>query len=101
MALEAKRIYPHCPTVNRVVPIGGLTKGELLAQLQRNAILLNEAAEQLFASPHFTTAATPRTCTTVELTVRDLGFPHGAITATIYAKAAALGLGLCSLAGCW
>ena len=32
-----------------------------------------------------------------ELTVRDLGFPHGAITATIYTKAAALGLCLCPL----
>jgi hypothetical protein len=70
-------------TVIRVVPIGGLTKAELLAQRQRNAILLNEAAEQLFASPHFTTAETPRTCTTVELTVRALGFSHGAITAML------------------
>jgi hypothetical protein len=94
MALEAEHIYPHCPTVIRVVSIGGLTKEELLAQLQRNAILLNEAAEQLFASHHFTTAETPRACTTVELTVRDLGFPHGAITATIDTKAAALGLRL-------
>lgn len=32
MALEAEPIYPHCPTVSRVVPIGGLTKGALLAQ---------------------------------------------------------------------
>lgn len=47
MALEAERIYPHCPTIIRVVPIGGLTKEELLAQLQRNAILLNEAADPL------------------------------------------------------
>ena len=46
MALEAEHIYPHCPTVIRVVSIGGLTKEELFAQLQRNAILLNEAAEQ-------------------------------------------------------
>jgi hypothetical protein len=46
MALEAEDIYPHCPMVISVVPIGGLTKGELLAQLQRNAILLNEVAEQ-------------------------------------------------------
>ena len=46
MALEAEHIYPHCPTVIRVVSIGGLTKGALLAQLQRNTILLNEAAEQ-------------------------------------------------------
>jgi hypothetical protein len=83
MALEAERIYPHCPNVIRVVPIGGLTKAELLAQLQRNAILLNEAAAQLFASHHFTTSETPHDCTPVELTVRALGFPHGAITAML------------------
>jgi hypothetical protein len=41
MALEAERIYPSCPTVISVVPTGGLTKAELLAQRQRNAILLN------------------------------------------------------------
>lgn len=46
MALEAEPIYPHCQPVISVVPIGGLTKEALLAQLQRNAILLNEAAEQ-------------------------------------------------------
>ena len=46
MALEAERIYPHCPKVIRVVPIGGLTKGALLAQQQHNAILLNATAEQ-------------------------------------------------------
>lgn len=46
MALEAERIYPNCPTVISVAPIGGVSKGELLAQLQGNAILLNEAAEQ-------------------------------------------------------
>ncbi|MFZ4662485.1 MAG: helicase [Caldilineaceae bacterium] len=72
-------------------------QGELRAQRQRNAILLNEAAEQLFASHHFTTAETPHACTTIELTVRDLGFPHGAITATIDTKAAALGHCLCPL----
>ena len=41
MALEAERIYPHCPTVISVVSIGGLTKGQLRVQRQRNAILLN------------------------------------------------------------
>lgn len=97
MALEAERIEPHCPKVIRVVSIDGLAKEALLAQRQRNGILLNAAAEPLFASPHFTTAATPRTYTSVELPVRDLGFPNGAITVTIYTQAATLGLRLCPL----
>lgn len=45
MALEAERIYPHCPTVISVVSSGGLTEGVLLAQRQRNTILLNAAAD--------------------------------------------------------
>ena len=90
-------IYPNCPTVSRVVTIGGLAKAELLQQLERNAISLNESAHTLFASDRFTTAQTRRSLTTVELTVRDLGCPQGATTAEIYARAAALGLGLCPL----
>lgn len=37
----------------------------------------SEQGSANLASPHFTTAETPRACTTVELTIRDLGFPHG------------------------
>lgn len=97
MSLETEPIYPHCPTVIRVVTIGGLTPAELREQLLRNAISLNESADTLLASAHFTTAQTRRSVTTVELTVRDLGFPQGATTAEIYARAAACGLALCPL----
>src|SRR5688500_5991050 len=58
---------------------------------------MNESAARLFASDHFTTAATRYAVTTVELTVHDLGFPHGATITEIYERAAALGLGLCPL----
>lgn len=97
MALEFTPIYPNCPTIIRVVTCGGLTKTQLLDQLHASAVSLNEAAESLFRSDLFTTAPTPYSVTTVELTVRDLGFPHGAATAEIYAHAKALGLGLCPL----
>ena len=97
MPPEAEPIYPNCPTVIRVITIGGLTKAELLEQLHRNVISLNESADELFASEHFTTAETRRACTTIELTVRDLGFLQGATIADISARAAALGLGLCPL----
>jgi hypothetical protein len=97
MPLETEPIYPHCPTVMRVITIGGLSKAELLKQLQSKAVLLNESADKLFASELFTTAETCRSWTTIELSVRDLGFPQGATTAEIYAQAAALGLGLCPL----
>jgi len=97
MHVETASLYPNCPTIIRSVQVGGLTKSELLEQLQRNAIALNESAERLFASDLFTTAASRYSIMTVELTVRDLGLPQGATIADIYTRAAALDLGLCPL----
>ena len=92
-----EQIYPDCPTVVRAVQVGGLATAELLEELRRNAISMNESAERIFASERFTTSADPYSVTTVELTVQDLGFPRGATTAEIVARAGALGLGLCPI----
>ena len=97
MHFETEPLYPACPTITRIVSVGGWTKAELLQALQRNAIALNASAECIFASDQFTTAATCSIVTTVELTVRDLGFPRGATSAELYLRAGALGLGLCPL----
>jgi hypothetical protein len=94
---EAEHMCPNCPAITRTVTVGGLTKSELIQELQRNAISMNESAESLFASEHFTISGPRYAVTTVELTVRDLGFPQGATIAEIYARAEALGLGLCPL----
>src|SRR5262245_61131774 len=94
---QIAHIYPDCPTITRTVTVGGLTKSELLEELQSNAILMNESGEQLFAMTLFTTSATRYSMTTVELTVGDLGFPRGATIAENYARAEALGLALCPL----
>ncbi|MCU0490413.1 MAG: hypothetical protein MUD01_02300 [Chloroflexaceae bacterium] len=94
---DSASLYPNCPTITRTVQVGGLLKSELLEQLQRNAIALNEPADRLFASEYFTTTSSRYSTMTVELTVRDLGFPHGATIAEIYNKAGALGLSLCPL----
>jgi hypothetical protein len=77
--------------------MGGLTKSELIQELQRNAISMNESAETLFASEHFTISETRYALTIFELTIRDLGFPQGATIVELYARAEALGLGLCPL----
>jgi hypothetical protein len=97
MHLETESLCPICPAITRTIQVGGLTKSGLLEQLQRNAIALNESADRLFASDHFRTAATQYSVMTVELTVRDLGFPQGATIADIYARAGARGLGVCPL----
>lgn len=97
MSSQHGPIYPNCPSITRTVTVGGLSKTALHQALQRNAILLNEAAEQLFASLAFTTAATADSLPTVELTVQALGFPEGATMAALNVRANALGLGLCPL----
>jgi len=65
--------------------------------LRTNAISLNESAERLLASDHFTTSPPRYAVTTVELTVGDLGFPRGTTIAALYARAGELGLGRCPL----
>jgi hypothetical protein len=97
MLSDTAQTYPHCPFIIRTVQVGGLTKTELIHALQRNAIALNAAGETLFASDQFTTAVTRSAVTTVELTVGQLGFPQGATSAEIYARAGTLGLALCPL----
>jgi hypothetical protein len=97
MHAETEHNYPGCPTTIRTVSVGGLTKAALIHELKRNNISMNEYAESLFASDCFTTSETRYPLTTVELTVRNLGFRAGATTPAIYARAGQLGLGLCPL----
>ena len=97
MHVESEHSYPNCPTIIRTVTVGGLTKSALAEELERASILMNESGERLFASDHFTTSETRYSVTTVELAVRNLGFPRGATITELDVRAAALGLGLCPL----
>ena len=51
MQFDTEHIYPNCPTITRTVVVGGLTKSELLEELQRNSISMNESAERLYGGP--------------------------------------------------
>ena len=84
-------------SVTRRIRIGGMSKNELVQELHKNKIRLNESAETLLAHEPFTTSTTQSIVETIELTVADLDFPKGATTAHIYATAAARGLSLCPL----
>lgn len=90
-------IYPDCPAVVRTVDVGGLAKPDLLRELQKHAISMNELAERLFASDRFAVSETRYSLTTVELTVRELGFPRGATTVDTLQRAGELDLGPCPL----
>lgn len=90
-------IYPDCPTITRIVAVGGLTKSQLIQELKRCSVSMNEYGEILFADDKFTTSDTKYSLKTVELTVMDLGFPDGANTAQLFKRATELGLELCPL----
>ena len=92
---ERAETYRGCPVISRAVQIGGETKSELLARLARNGVELNEAARVLLASDKFITSDARKQLSTVELRVRNLGFPLGATTSDLYTSAMRLGLHLC------
>ncbi len=83
--------------IERIVAIGGQTKSELLARLAQSRVAINEAGKALFASDLFTTSEARTQLATVELEIRDLGFPMGATLPEIIAGAQRLGLRPCPL----
>jgi hypothetical protein len=93
----ALSINPNRPSISRIVRVGGMSKGELLAQLQARGIELNEAARILLAHDSFTTSKTTSLVETVEVSAADLGFAQGTAMAQIHERAIELGLSLCPL----
>ena len=75
--------------------IGGKTTAELEQELIAKNINISEYAKDMLHSPDFATLENPEQIDLVRLKVRDLGFPSGATTDQIYAKAAEFGLELC------
>jgi hypothetical protein len=90
-------IYPDCPVITRIIEVGGLTNLQLIHSLKQNSILMNEYAERLLADEKFTTSETTYNLNTVQITVKDLGYPDGATLPQIYERAIELGLELCPL----
>lgn len=97
MSVEKLNIYPDCKTISRTVEIGGLTKSQLLKKLKQHSILINKLGVKLFDHDKFTTSEKVYRVRTVELQVRDLGFPEGATIPQVYKKAKQVGLKLCPL----
>ena len=92
---DSDATYPACPVIVRTVRVGGQSKAELLRRLERSGVEINELARVLFASDKFVTSDVCTQMTTLELRVRNLGFPRGAKILDLYASAARLGLRLC------
>jgi hypothetical protein len=84
-------------TLPAVVRIGGVSKSELLAALERAGVRLNPLALELFAHAGFATAAAPSTIAVAAVAVGELGHARGATLAQVFERAAERGLALCPL----
>lgn len=89
--------FPQESWVTRTIRVGGARKSELLSQLQRAGICLNEAAHALFADDRFTTSEVSSVIEIAELSVASLGLHNGATFARIVEQASRMGLSLCPL----
>ncbi len=77
--------------------IGGVSKTELLAALERQRVQLNEYARALFADEAFHTSPRSRTVRLAQVSPVDLGLPDGGRYDEIVAAAADRGLEPCPL----
>jgi hypothetical protein len=95
--LDQDSTYPSCRLATRVVEVGGRTGAELLDDLRQAGVELNESGLVLLESEWLRERTERRSLFTVELTVRQLGFPVGGRMSEIFRRAAELGLSLCPL----
>jgi hypothetical protein len=89
--------YPNCQVTTRVIYVGGRSGAELLEDLKKARVEINEFGLQLLLCAAFKASETCRPLVTAELTVRNLGLPHGATTSEIFKNATDLGLSLCPM----
>lgn len=90
-------VHIESVAIRRDIRIGGRNKAQLLDDLARHAVQLNDAARRIFASDLFVTAPSAVSLATAELAVADFGFPDGATMPALLARAASLGLRPCPL----
>lgn len=77
--------------------IGGLTKSELLSELGKHSISLNDYARVLFTDPAWGTSADAQKIQVAVVTLPEIGLPHGGTFAEILDHASGLGLEPCPL----
>jgi hypothetical protein len=76
---------------------GGVSKSDLLENLQSFGVMLNDFARILFSSDLFKTSAQPGTIQIISLSVDELGFAEGATMPEIKDRIKILGLTECPL----
>lgn len=88
--------FPEQEIKKDSLEIGGQTEPELEHALTAEEVKISDwARDEMMRNPQFKILPERREIQTVRLKVRDLGFPSGATTEQIFAKAVELGLELC------
>lgn len=95
--VEKSSTYRDQPHLVGSVRIGGMGRLDLLTELQKNGIALNQAGLELFANDKFTTYEVTSILEIVEITVDSLGFSKGTTIDRICERAVQLGMALCPL----
>lgn len=85
----------HDKLIIRDIWIGGFTKDQLIEELKREGINVNEYASMIMNHQGFETLQKREKVRTCEISVGDLGFEEGAVAAEIYIRATEYGLRLC------
>jgi hypothetical protein len=93
--IEGEATYPNGDATSCVIHVGGRSRLELLDDLNASGVEMNEHGKWLMSSRLFDSPGVSRAITIVELTVRNLGFAHGACLPEIITRAIELGLALC------
>lgn len=86
---------PTDKLIFREIWIGGVSKDDLLQNLEKYHIGINEFGLKIISHNDFTTSPDRQKLQTVEISVGDLGFTNGATIKEIYQKADDFGLNLC------
>ena len=87
--------YPDCSVTKRTVCMGGCSRSQIFADFKALDVKINELGFRLLESETFKLSETRRFLVTVELTVRQLGYPQGARFSELCGRATSLGLSLC------
>lgn len=86
---------PTLPRDGPRIVVGGRARANLVAELRRAGIHLNEYAETLLADAAFERAEAPTEIAFVDRSVAELGLPNGGTLADVFGAARAAGLDLC------
>jgi hypothetical protein len=89
--------YPNCQVPTRVIYVGGRSGVELLEDLKKTGVEINDLGLRLLISESFKAPETSRPFVIAELTVRNLGLPRGGRISEIIKYATDFGLSLCPM----